>query len=429
MITRRTKIQLVIFALITLLGCTYVGARYAQLDKYFYDSAYEVTGHFEESGGIYEGAEVSYRGVQVGQVEKLIATRTGVDVVMSIENGHDEIPADALAVVANRSALGEQFVDLQPRSDGTPYFQDGGEIPRADTRTPIATEKLLGDLSRTVADVDQEALRTTVSELGLAFKDTGDDLGLMIDTSDRFLETASENFDITRNLIRDGRTVLDGQLASATSIRSFAKDFALFSTSLRGSDEDLRTLIDRGAVTAAVLKKFLHDHGVELSELINNLVTTGEVVSRHMKGLETMLVAYPFVVEGGFTVTAKDPRTGLYDAHFGLAFTQRPAVCHQGYESTDRRSPLDGSNRKMNMNARCTEPPSKSNARGAQNAPRNRVGALADGGPVVATFDPATGKVTWTDEVSSGQASTDVPAPAGLGEDSWKWLYLQPLGH
>jgi phospholipid/cholesterol/gamma-HCH transport system substrate-binding protein len=425
MITRRTKVQLVIFALITLLGCTYVGAKYAQLDKLFYDSAYEVTGHFAESGGIYEGAEVSYRGVQVGQVEELVATRDGVDVVMSIEKDHDDIPADSLAVVANRSALGEQYVDLQPRSDGKPYLADNGEVAQADTRTPIATATLLADVSRTVADVDQDALRTTVGELGLAFKDTGDDLGMMIDASDRFLETATENFEVTTDLIRDGRIVLDGQLASASAIKGFARDLSLFSGSLRGSDKDIRTLIDRGAVTAAVLKKFLHDHGVELSELINNLVTTGEVVTRHLRGLETMLVLYPFVVEGGFTVTAKDPNTGLFDAHFGLVFTSKPTVCHQGYEGTDRRPPTDGTNRPMAMGARCTEPASKSNARGAQHSPRDRVAPALDS-PVVASYDPTTGKVTWTDEAP--EDSTYVQAPASFGEDSWKWLYLQPLG-
>lgn len=425
MITRRTKVQLLIFALITLLGCTYVGAKYAQLDKLFYDSAYEVTAHFAESGGIYEGAEVSYRGVKVGEVDELRSTADGVDVVLSIEKDHDTIPADTLAIVANRSALGEQYVDLQPRSDGEPYLDDESEVAEADTRTPLATATLLADVSRTVGDVDQDALRTVVSEMGLAFKDTGDDLGQMIDAQDRFLKTATENFEVTTDLIRDGRIVLDGQLASASSIRSFAKDLSLFSTSLVGSDKDIRTLIDRGAVTASVLKKFLHDHGVELSELINNLVTTGEVVTRHMRGLETMLVLYPYVVEGGFTVTSKDPKTGLYDAHFGLVFTSKPTVCHGGYEGTDRRPPSDGSNRPMVMNARCTEPAGKSNARGAQHSPRDRVAPGVDA-PVVATYDPATGSVTWTDEAPAG--STDAPAPASLGEDTWKWLYLQPLG-
>ncbi|RJS46352.1 MCE family protein [Nocardioides cavernaquae] len=424
MITRRTKIQLLIFALITLLGTTYVGAKYAQLDKLFYDSEYEVVGHFAESGGIYAGAEVAYRGVKIGQVDRLVATTDGVDVVMAIENGHDDIPADALAIVANRSALGEQYVDLQPLADGKPFLVDGSDIDAADTRTPISTSKLLTDISRTVADVDQDALRTVVSELGLAFKDTGEDLGSLIDSSNRFLETATENFDLTAALIRDSNTVLDGQLASATAIRSFSRDLALFSGTLAGSDADLRQLIENGAVSAQVLKKFLSDHGVELSELINNLVTTGEVVVRHLDDVQTLLVAFPYVVEGSYTVTAKDPRTGLYDAHFGLVFTSQPPVCHAGYGGTKQRAPIRTEDVPMNMDARCTEPASKSNPRGAQHAPRAATGY----GNVVATYDPDTGKVTWTDEVPADQRSTVVPAPASLGEESWKWLYLQPLG-
>ena len=52
MITSRTKKQLIVFAIITLLGVTFVGARYARLDRLFYDSAYAVDAHFAQSGGI-----------------------------------------------------------------------------------------------------------------------------------------------------------------------------------------------------------------------------------------------------------------------------------------------------------------------------------------------------------------------------------------
>ena len=71
MITRRTKVQLVIFVVITLLGVSFVGARYAHLDRAFYDDNYTVTAHFADSGGIFAGGEVTYRGVSVGTGDKL----------------------------------------------------------------------------------------------------------------------------------------------------------------------------------------------------------------------------------------------------------------------------------------------------------------------------------------------------------------------
>ena len=42
----------------------------------------------------------------------------------------DTIPSDVVAVVANRSAIGEQYVDLQPQNDTGPYLRDGSTIER-----------------------------------------------------------------------------------------------------------------------------------------------------------------------------------------------------------------------------------------------------------------------------------------------------------
>jgi phospholipid/cholesterol/gamma-HCH transport system substrate-binding protein len=70
MITRRTKIQLLFFVVITLVGVSYVGATYARLDRVIRDDAYTVVAHFADSGGIFAGGEVTYRGVRVGQFHR-----------------------------------------------------------------------------------------------------------------------------------------------------------------------------------------------------------------------------------------------------------------------------------------------------------------------------------------------------------------------
>ena len=124
MITGRTKVQLLVFVVITLLGVSFVGARYAQLDRLVRDDTYTVVAHFAESGGIFAGGEVTYRGVKVGQVSQLELTDSGVDVHLDIDDAFDDIPADALALVGNRSAVGEQYVELQPQSDAEPYLED-----------------------------------------------------------------------------------------------------------------------------------------------------------------------------------------------------------------------------------------------------------------------------------------------------------------
>ena len=108
-----------------------------------------------------------------------------------------------------------------------------------------------------------------------------------------------------------------------------------------------------------------------------------------------------------------------------MILQQDPHVCNHGYESTNRRDPNDGSNAPMNMNAHCAEPASQSNARGAQHAPQRAGSAYR--APVVATYDPDTHRVHWGSEASDGFSTPGTLAPRTLGEESWKWLFLQPL--
>ncbi len=275
MITRRTKVQLLIFVLITLVGVSFVGARYARLDRLIWDDSFTVVAHFHESGGIFQGAEVDWRGVSIGRVSEMNVTEQGVDVHLSIEKEYDRIPSDTLAVVANRSAVGEQFVDLQPRVEDGPYLGNDSQIAAEDTRTPLATSKLLTHISNTVNSVDHRVAQRCRHEFGQAFGGTGADLSRIIDTSNSFIEAANENFHVTTALIKDSNTVLQTQADSASSIRNFAKNLALFSGSLAGSDNDLRAVIDSGSATAIELRTFLEDNEVDLAELINSLSPPG----------------------------------------------------------------------------------------------------------------------------------------------------------
>jgi phospholipid/cholesterol/gamma-HCH transport system substrate-binding protein len=420
MISRTTKIQLFVFAVITLLGISYVGAKYAQLDRLVTDDSYTVSADLARSGGIFVGAEVTYRGVPVGRVEGMHLSKDGVYADLGIDKSHDQIPADVVAVVADRSAIGEQYVDLQPRTRSGPYLEEGSTIARDDTRTPIAATTLLVDLDQLVNSVDKDNLRTVIDELGTAFEGTGPDLATIIDTSNAFIESADQHFDVTKDLIENSHVALQTQLDGESSIKSFARNLHLFSNTLVASDKDLRTVIDQGSRAARDVRGLIADNQDALAELINNLITTGEITSAHVAGIRQVLVLYPYVVEGGYTVVAKDPSTGLYDAHFGLVLTQDPPVCHQGY-NTRQRDPNDLSEVPMNVDARCTEPQSQSNARGAQNAPSyNR-------SPVVAKYDPETGTLTPTSSAPGANIHDVGGQQQLLGEDSWKWLLLGPL--
>jgi phospholipid/cholesterol/gamma-HCH transport system substrate-binding protein len=286
---------------------------------------------------------------------------------------------------------------------------------------PKSTTQVLTSVDEFVNSVPNDKLRTVVSELGAGFKDSGDDLARIIDTSDTFIEAANQNFDVTTALIRDSNTVLRTQSDKGSAIRSFAQNLALFSGVVADNDDSLRALIDNGSATANELRTFLEQNQVDLGGLINNLVTTGEVVVKHLDGVRQILVLYPYEVAAGYTVSAK---TGsVYNARFGLIFNPSPAVCDKGYNPSEWRTPLQTADKPMDMNAHCAEPASKTNARGAQNAPRTGTAYRAP----VATYDLGTGTTTWSDQSSASTVAYDGGAARLFGEDSWKSLLLQPV--
>src|SRR5690606_26761083 len=107
-----------------------------------------------------------------------------------------------------------------------------------------------------------------------------------------------------------------------------------------------------GGATARQLRTFLERNEVDLAELINNLVTTGDIVVKRIPGIRQLLILYPYVVAGGYTVVSNSANAdGLYDAHFGLVLTIDPHVCAEGYGSPIR-APQDRTDLPMDEAAR-----------------------------------------------------------------------------
>ena len=433
MILRSVKIQLTIFAVITLLTVSVLSARFVGITDAIIGGQYVVKADFAASGGIFVGSEVSYRGVTVGKVTDLQLVKDGVVVVATLDKG-TEVPRDTAVVVENRSAVGEQFLDLQPRTASGPFLAAGETIPRANTRVPVPVEKLLQDTDDTVGSVDRDDLATTVDELGKAFADGGTDLQRLLDSGDAFTRSASAALPQTIRLIDDGRIVLDTQRDGSGQVITSAKNLDALAQTLKTHDDDLRLVLDRGVVASQQLDGLIKDNQVGLSQLFANLITVGNVTTTRLGGITQLLVTYPDVVAGGYTVVPGDGT-----AHFGFVVNvDNPPACTRGYEGTTKDPSFSATPvAPVNTAAGCRLPRgSASDVRGAQNAPGPSSGAgssypLALGnqpvplGATTVVSTPATGVGT---PAASGardqQVTVSTPtAPAGAtGADAWLWM-------
>jgi phospholipid/cholesterol/gamma-HCH transport system substrate-binding protein len=326
----------------------------------------------------------------------------------------------------DRPPIGEQYVDLQPRRDGSPYLQDNSKIARQDTAVPIDTTELLLNLDQLVNSVDKESLRTTVHELGAALKGKGTDLQKIIDSSGKLIDNADANVLQTIKLINDGDTVLATQVASGDAIKTWAKNLALLSDTLVGSDKNLRTVIDQGSFASTQVTGLIRDNSADVAVLLGNLLTVSELTAVRLDAVEQLMVVYPAAAMGGYVVPGKNA-DGHYDAHFGLVVGLTPPACRPGYGGTDKRVPQALTNTPANTKAGCTASPSTGiDVRGAQNKPAPSSRNLNRTGYGIG-YDPATGQAGG----SGGMPGIVLGSTGGqeelLGSDSWKALILGPV--
>jgi phospholipid/cholesterol/gamma-HCH transport system substrate-binding protein len=366
-ITKVVRLQLVAFLVVTLLGVGYAGFRYAGLGNLFGSTTFPVRMQLADSGGIFTGADVTYRGVSVGRVGPLTLTPDGVDVQLDIRRDAPPIPADLDAAVHNLSAIGEQYVDLQPATDSGPVLGAGSVIPVSRTSTPVPVDQLVTSLDDFVSSVPLDSLRTVVDQLGTAFADSAQPLQKILDTTNAFTADAVDALPQTRKLIHDGRTVLTTQNDVSGSFKSFSHDLALLADQLRTSDPDLRRLLVTGPDAASQVRSLLRDSGQGIGDLVADLLTVSRVAEPRQDALRQLLVTYPGVISSTYTVVPGDGT-----AHLGLVVNLfDPYPCTQGYEGTQRRPGDDVEPVAPNSDAYCAEPPgSPINVRGAQNVPK-----------------------------------------------------------
>jgi phospholipid/cholesterol/gamma-HCH transport system substrate-binding protein len=373
---------LVAFAVIALLAITYAAFRFTDIGRVFGAEGYTVKMNLADSGGIFTNAEVTYRGYNVGRVGEIHLTRDGIQVDLDIDPDAPAIPADLDAVVANRSAVGEQYVDLRPRGDKEPYLSGSSVIAADRTVTPVGTDVLIRDLDSLATSVPTDSLRTVVDELDKAFAGTGDDLQVLLDSTRDLTAMAQQHLPQTIALIEDGGTVLDTQNAQAGNIKSFADSLQSLSEQLKNSDPDLRRLITEAPRASQQVTALLAETGPGLGVTVANLLTTSDILRARKDGLEYAFVAYPLFSAAGQGLLAADPG----QVHLGLVLNLfNPPPCTRGYEQTQRRDGTDTASpdARTPEQTYCAEPTgSPINVRGSANAPY--------GGEPVAQDQPAT---------------------------------------
>jgi virulence factor Mce-like protein len=341
MLTRFVRNQLIIFTIASIVGVTVMLFAYMQLPTLLSVGRLTVTLELPAAGGLYRFANVTYRGVQIGKVKSVALTENGAEAVLSL-NTSPKVPADLEANVLSVSAIGEQYVDLRPRTDSGPYLQDGSRIAVSDTTIPQQVGPMLDQVSTLVDSIPSDRISDLLDETFKAFNGAGPDFGSLIDSGTTLSEELNSVSDQSRGLIDDSGPLLDSQAETADSIRTWARSLEGVTAQLAQNDPQIRALLERGPGFAQEVSGLLNQIKPTLPVLLANLTTLGQIFVTYNPSLEQLLVTLPNALSAqqSFGLGKNNP-TGLAISDFSLTISD-PVPCTVGFLPPSQwRSPAD----------------------------------------------------------------------------------------
>ena len=293
MLTKRTRIQLVVFAVVSLIAAAIMFFAYMQVPTVFFGvDRYSVTLQLPQAGGLYPGGNVTYRGVEVGRVQAVRLTNTGAEAVLQLDSDV-HIPADLNAQVHSVSAVGEQYVELLPRGAKGLSLKNGDVIPVDRTYVPPDINSLLEATNRGLTAIPRDNLKTVVNEGYVAVGGLGPELSRLVQGTADLAIDARKNVDALVALIDESKPVLDSQTQSSDAVQAWAAHLATITSQLRNNDSAVAGILQKGGPAADQARQLIDRLNPTLPIVLANLVSVGQVGVSYRDSLESLLVELP----------------------------------------------------------------------------------------------------------------------------------------
>ncbi|MDT5205776.1 MAG: phospholipid/cholesterol/gamma-HCH transport system substrate-binding protein [Mycobacterium sp.] len=340
MLTRFVRIQLLIFTIIGIIGLAAMVFFYIQAPMLLGIGRMAVSLELPATGGLYRFSNVTYRGVQVGKVTAVSLTAHGAKATLSLGTS-PKIPANLQADVLSVSAVGEQYVDLRPRTDSGPYLHDGSVIAMRDTTIPQAVGPMLDQVNALVKSLPKNKIGQLLDESFQAFNGAGYDLGSLSDSASRISADSNNIVERTRTLTEDSQPLLNAQAQTTDSIRLWAHSLAGISDVLANDDSQVRTVLANGPGALDEASRLFQQIKPTLPVLLANLTTIGQIGVTYHPSIEQLLVLLPASVAYEQTAQGQNWPDGQARGDFALTVDD-PPICTVGFlPQSQWRSPSD----------------------------------------------------------------------------------------
>lgn len=123
-----------------------------------------------DTNSLVVGSNVLLRGVPVGKVTGIDASITAATIHFYVD-GRYRVPVDSDVRLDNLSALGESYIELEPRSSDGPMLRQGERIAPESVKQPPSVSELGVSVVRVLNQLDPQQLSRVVGEFDAGLPD------------------------------------------------------------------------------------------------------------------------------------------------------------------------------------------------------------------------------------------------------------------
>jgi virulence factor Mce-like protein len=268
-----------------------------------------------DTNNIVVDSNVLLRGVPVGKVTHIDTSVAAATIHFYVDEQY-QVPVDSDVRLENLSALGETYIDLEPRSSGGPVFRDGQRLAPDSAKQPPSISELGASVVRVLNQLDPNQLSRLVNEADAGLPDPGAVLPnltraslLLRNTTADFKGQGRELLDNFQVLLQNAGFVGPALAAAAPPIRDLGPVLNISWNDAWGSTGMGLIPPDLMKLSALVqrIQKFLDDRGIDLKVLGEATSANVVLIANALKNLDSSQILA--------NLLATVPEDGAIDLH------------------------------------------------------------------------------------------------------------------
>jgi phospholipid/cholesterol/gamma-HCH transport system substrate-binding protein len=242
------------------------------------DRPYNLSAEFTNAFGVLPHAEVTYLGVNYGQVTSVSRIPGGVLIRMQVKRGH-LVPEGSTANIFRKSAIGEPYIDFRPPATAGAHgvsYKAGTRLPMSRTNVPLEFSELLRSASALVEAIPPDAVATLLREASAGLQGRTDSLRELTQSGDRLAASLAQRTDALDRLATNNTRLTNVVTEHRQSLGQAVSDLRQLADTLDNAKGDVSVLLDRGSAL---------------------LGETADIVSHQKGNLDCSLKAIQLVIE------------------------------------------------------------------------------------------------------------------------------------